>query len=102
MNDFGPQQRYKSEGSAPDHDIVLKGRKILEISGVKEVESFDSREILLETVMGYLAVRGKELYMKNLNVENGLASIEGKVDDLIYVDEHGHGKPKGFIGKLFK
>ncbi|QQK74285.1 sporulation protein YabP [Salicibibacter cibarius] len=100
MSDYVPNQRYKNTNH--EHDIVLKGRKTLEISGVKEVESFDSREFLLETVMGYLSVRGSDLYMKNLNVEEGLVSIEGKIDDLIYVDEQSHGKPKGFIGKLFK
>ncbi|MBB6451549.1 sporulation protein YabP [Geomicrobium halophilum] len=100
MNEYGPNQRYKS--AEPVHDIVMKGRKTLEISGVKEVESFDSQEFLLETVMGYLSVRGRDLHMRNLNVEEGLVSIEGKIDDLIYVDEHNSGKPKGFIGKLFK
>ncbi|AXF56601.1 sporulation protein YabP [Salicibibacter kimchii] len=100
MSDYVPSHRYSS--TTPEHDIVIKGRKTLEISGVKEVESFDSQEFLLETVMGYLSVRGNDLYMKNLNVEEGLVSIEGKIDDLIYVDEQSQGKPKGFIGKLFK
>ncbi|GAK04880.1 forespore shell protein [Geomicrobium sp. JCM 19037] len=101
MAEYTTNQRYQPMESA-HHEVVMKGRKSLEISGVKEVQSFDSEEFLLETVMGFLSVRGQELHMKNLSVEEGLVSIVGKVDDLIYVDAGGAGKPKGMLGKLFK
>ncbi len=85
-----------------DHDIILKGRKQLDITGVKQVESFDNEEFLLETVMGFLAIRGRNLHMKNLNVELGNVSIEGKILDLVYLDQGQPDKSKGFLGKLFK
>ncbi|ADC49712.1 sporulation protein YabP [Alkalihalophilus pseudofirmus OF4] len=85
-----------------DHDITLRGRKQLDITGVKQVESFDNEEFLLETVMGFLSVRGRNLHMKNLNVELGLVSIEGKIDDFVYLDQSQQDKSKGFFGKLFK
>ncbi|WP_240377879.1 sporulation protein YabP [Bacillus piscicola] len=90
-----------SQRSSVSHEVILKGRKQLEITGVKEVESFDNEEFLLETSMGFLSVRGHNLHMKNLDVEDGIVSIEGKVDDLVYVDQTSS-KSKGFIGKLFK
>ena len=52
----------------PNHDLVMKGRRLLDITGVKQVESFDNEEFLLETVMGFLSVRGQNLQMKNLDV----------------------------------
>ncbi|MFD2706362.1 sporulation protein YabP [Salibacterium lacus] len=79
----------------------MKSRKSLEITGVKEVESFDNEEFLLETSMGFLSVRGNQLHIKNLDVHEGIISIEGKVDDLVYVDA-AQEKSKGFLGKLFK
>ncbi|MCM3715798.1 sporulation protein YabP [Halalkalibacter oceani] len=85
-----------------DHDITLKGRRQLDITGVKQVESFDNEEFLLETVMGFLSVRGQNLHMKNLNVELGNVSIEGKIFDLVYLDQGHQDKSKGFFGKLFK
>ncbi|WP_437182650.1 sporulation protein YabP [Shouchella lonarensis] len=85
-----------------DHNITLRGRKQLDITGVKQVESFDIEEFLLETDMGFLAVRGQNLHMKNLDVERGDVSIEGKIYDLVYVDQNQAGKSKGFLGKLFK
>ncbi len=85
-----------------EHDITLRNRKILDITGVKQVESFDNEEFLLETEMGFRSIRGHNLHMKNLNVEQGLVSIEGKIYDLVYLDENQNDKSKGFFGKLFK
>ena len=85
-----------------EHDVIIKGRRLLDITGVKQVESFDNEEFLLETTMGYLAIRGQNLQMKNLDVEKGTVSIKGKVFDLMYLDEHQGEKAKGFFSKLFK
>ncbi|HET7580842.1 MAG TPA: sporulation protein YabP [Bacillales bacterium] len=84
------------------HDVTMKGRKLLEITGVKHVESFDHEEFLLETDMGYLAIRGTNLKMQNLDVDQGIVNIEGKVFDLSYLDEQHGEQAKGFFSKLFK
>ncbi|MGO4890183.1 sporulation protein YabP [Anaerobacillus sp. MEB173] len=90
------------ERHTKEHDITMRGRKAVDITGVKKVESFDNEEFLLETEMGFLAIRGHNLHMKNLNVEQGLVSIEGKIYDLVYLDQQHDDKSKGFFGKLFK
>lgn len=91
-----------SKNSVPDHDVMMRGRKQLEITGVKQVESFDNEEFLLETTMGFLAIRGQNLQMKNLDVDKGIVSIKGKVFELIYLDEQHGEKAKGFFSKLFR
>lgn len=88
--------------SIPDHDVIMRGRKLLDITGVKQVESFDNEEFLLETSMGFLAIKGQNLQMKNLDVEKGIVSIKGKIFDLVYLDEHHGEKAKGFFSKLFR
>lgn len=88
--------------SMQDHDIMMRGRKLLEITGVKQVESFDNEEFLLETTMGFLAIRGHNLQMKNLDVDKGIVSIKGKVFDLVYLDDQPGEKAKGFFSKLFQ
>jgi sporulation protein YabP len=88
--------------SIQEHDIVMKGRRILDITGVKQVESFDNEEFLLETVMGYLSIRGQNLQMKNLDVEKGIVSIKGKIFDLVYLDDQHGEKAKGFFSKIFR
>lgn len=85
-----------------EHKLMLRARKTLDITGVKQVESFDSEEFLLETEMGFLSIRGHNLQMKNLDVEEGKVSIQGQVDDLVYLDQHNGEKSKGLFGKLFK
>lgn len=102
MSNFYEMGPSRQQGTAPEHDIVMKGRKTLEITGVKQVESFDNEEFLLETVMGFLVIRGQNLHMKNLDVDQGIVSIKGKVFDLAYLDDHHGEKAKGFFSKLFK
>ncbi|WP_077623913.1 sporulation protein YabP [Sediminibacillus massiliensis] len=85
-----------------EHHIKMNNRKSLEISGVKEVDSFDNEEFLLQTVMGYLIVRGENLQMKNLDVGEGNVSIKGKIFELSYLDEQHGEKAKGLFSKLFK
>ncbi|MFD1039874.1 sporulation protein YabP [Virgibacillus byunsanensis] len=85
-----------------DHQLTINNRKSLEITGVKEVDSFDNEEFLLETVMGYLIVRGQNLQLQNLDVGEGIVSIKGRIYELSYVDEHHQEKAKGFFSKLFR
>lgn len=94
---------YKSSSTQKSHEIKMVNRKKMEITGVLNVESFDNEEFLLETESGFMAIRGQNLHMKNLNVENGLVSIEGLVIELVYVDHStGGDKAKGLFSKLFK
>ncbi|MFN2748242.1 MULTISPECIES: sporulation protein YabP [Bacillus] len=102
MSLYYDQHNPSGGSSGPEHNVMMKGRKLLDISGVKQVESFDNEEFLLETVMGMLAVRGENLQMKNLDVEKGVVSIKGRVLDLVYLDEQQGEKAKGFFSKLFK
>lgn len=96
------EQYPAGKSQTPDHDVMMRGRRTLDITGVKHVESFDNEEFLLETSMGFLSIRGQNLQMKNLDVDKGVVSIKGKVYDLAYLDDHQGEKAKSFFGKLFK
>jgi sporulation protein YabP len=97
------QNRYDRNDSHLSHEIKMYNRKKMDITGVVNVESFDNEEFLLETECGFLAIRGQNLHMKNLSVEDGLVAIEGLVMDMAYVDHTtGGDKAKGFFSKLFK
>lgn len=85
-----------------EHNVKVWNRRNIEISGVKEVDSFDSEEFLLQTSMGYLVVRGQNLQMKNLDLDSGIVSIKGKMYEMTYLDEHQGEKAKGLFSKLFK
>jgi sporulation protein YabP len=93
---------HTNKQTVQEQDIVMRSRRLLDITGVKQVESFDNEEFLLETVMGFLSVRGQNLQMKNLDVEKGVVSIKGKIMEIIYLDDQQGEKAKGFFSKLFK
>lgn len=98
------QYYEKSTNKSPniEHDVIMRGRRFLDITGVKQVDSFDNEEFLLETVMGFLAIKGENLQMKNLDVDKGVVSIKGKIFELVYLDEQPGEKAKGIFSKLFR
>lgn len=66
------------------HNVILEGRKRLSVSGVSDVESFDDTEIVAYTSGGNLIIRGSELHIDRLDLENGDLNVTGLVSDLSY------------------
>lgn len=89
--------------AAKDHKLVLVNQEQLELTGISRVESFNPEEILLETLLGLVAVKGEDLDIRNLNLEQGIVEIDGLVTEIIYTGERADslGK-KGLLAKLFK
>jgi len=85
------------------HKVVVVGRKSGTISGISDVLSFDENEIVLDTDMGLLTIKGKELHISRLSLELGEADMEGKVDSLVY-SERGHRKKQegSWVRRLLK
>lgn len=86
-----------------NHSINIVERKNMLITGVKKIESFDEEEFLMETVMGYLVLKGNDLELLKLDTMQGNVSIKGILKSFAYVDE-GMKKDKdsSFINRLFK
>lgn len=70
--------------TAGGHRIAFNRRKQGSITGVREVISFDAKEVVLDTEEGLLTIRGSELHVNRLTVEKGEVDLEGQVDSLIY------------------
>lgn len=83
-------------------EIHLINRKSLEITGVLNVERFDSNEFRIETEAGFLSVRGQNLHLKHLNLEQGVVAIDGHVSSLSYPEAKTGSKGKNTWGKLFR
>lgn len=84
------------------HDVAMYDRKKASVSGVKEVISFDSNEILLETTRGILGFCGENLHVKRLTLEKGEVDLEGDINELKYTDTHSVKDAGSFFGKLFR
>lgn len=83
------------------HNLILENRSRLVLSGVTDVDCFNEEEIRLFTQLGELTVRGKNLHINEMSVENGDISVEGDVWSLSY-GEKDRKKKLSAIGKLFK
>ena len=85
------------------HKLILTNRKNANFTGILDVLSFDVAEVLLETELGMLHIKGKDLHVNRLNLEKGEADIEGEVDTMTYskIPDVSAIKDKMF-GKLFR
>ena len=93
----------KNTNVTKSHKVLLANRKSGAFSGVVDVLSFDVAEVLLETELGMLHIKGKDLHVNRLNLEKGEADIEGEVDTMTYskIPDVSAKKDKMF-GKLFR
>lgn len=90
-------------GTGSGHKIMISNRKSGALNGVIDVLSFDVGEILLETEMGMLMIKGNDLHVNRLTLEKGEIDIEGKIDSLTYSDVKSSAKQnESFLGRLFK
>ncbi|MBO8127096.1 MAG: sporulation protein YabP [Firmicutes bacterium] len=85
-----------------DHQLSLKKREELRLTGVLNVESFDDQEIIVDTNAGGLIIRGEDLHIGQLNLEAGNLAVHGFVDTLQYTGESMGKRSRGLFGKLFK
>lgn len=91
-----------AENISYNHGISINERKLVYLTGVVKIESFDDEEFLLETNMGYLAIKGSSLEIVRLDTKDGTLSIKGNVDSFAYFDSLKKNSKSSFIDKLFK
>ena len=85
------------------HKIVIQNRQAMSLTGVKDVLSFDASEILMETNLGLLMVRGKELHVNRLSLEKGEVDIDGTMDSFAYAEQNTYLKNgESLWSRLFK
>lgn len=99
MNESTNAIRFETN---PYHNISLKDRKILEISGVKSIDSFDANEFLIDTSQGWMIVHGKELILSKLDTDHGDVIIKGIIDSIEYLTNKKSGNKESFVSKMFR
>ena len=58
-------------GSNRQHKLILQNRGKGNITGICDVVSFDENAVVLDTDMGLLTIKGKELHVSRLTLEKG-------------------------------
>ena len=81
--------------------IKIENRNFCQLDGVKKLDSFDEKEFLIDTTLGYLHITGRKLTLETMDMDNGLLSIRGEIDSLNYINKNVK-KEGNFFKKLFK
>ena len=77
--------------STGQHKLILQNRKSGSFTGVTDVVNFDANEIILDTELGRLTIKGKELHVNRLDLQKKEVEIDGTVDMLQYSGTPGRG-----------
>jgi len=96
------EERKNNMSMSIMQNIVLENREKLTISGVNDVLSFDDQIVILETQLGLLTVKGENLRINKLSIDNEEVIIEGEINNLSYSEKELERKGGSLLGKIFK
>lgn len=85
-----------------NHSISVLERHNVTITGVIKIDSFDSEEFLLQTSLGLLGIKGRELEIIKLDTYEGTITIKGVIDGFTYLETNKSKKEESVITRLFK
>lgn len=80
------------------HECTVKCRKHIDITGVKEVTSFDEGAVMLVTDCGDMTLEGEGLRVGTLDTDRGVISVDGMINAIYYTDSVKK-KSRGFFSK---
>lgn len=83
------------------HTIHLEDRTLLSVTGVRDVGSFNEREVSLVTDAGALAIEGESLHITKLDLDAGQVMVEGEIGALVYEEDIPERKA-GLFSRLFR
>ena len=67
-----------------EHNITLKDRSKLVISGVEHIYSFNDKKVEIRTCAGEMSIEGENLDMDKLSLDENVISIEGNINSIVY------------------
>lgn len=84
---------------AKPHTLLIDNRNTLTITGVTDTQNFDEENLIVETTLGKISVRGENLQVTKLSLDSGEMSVEGKIISVSYSDIVP--RASGFFGRVF-
>lgn len=85
------------------HRLMMQNRSALSITGIRDVVSFDENQVVLDTDMGLLTMKGKDLHVSRLTLEKGEVDVDGTVDSLVYSSNESYRKSgESLFNRLFR
>ena len=97
-----PIPEEKKPKSASRHSLMIDRREKVAVTGMIDVISFDEETVIGETEMGVIIIRGSNLHVNRINLENGELAVSGEIEGITYENPGGYAKGKSLLGRLFK
>lgn len=91
-------EREKNQGK---HSVYIEGRNRMVVTDVSDVEHFNDDTILLNLEKGGLLVKGQNLHIQRLDLEEGKVIITGFVQSAVYTEKK-EKQAKGILERLLK
>ncbi|WP_195940810.1 YabP/YqfC family sporulation protein [Romboutsia sp. 1001713B170131_170501_G6] len=83
-----------------EHNITLKDRSNLIVSGVEHIYSFSDKKVEVKTSAGQMVIEGENLDMSKLSIDEKVINIDGTINAIIYSKERK--TQESFFKKVFK
>ncbi len=80
------------------HTLTLENRRVLNITGVEDVQGFDEETVNIVTSMGILIIKGVALHISKLSLDTSEVSIDGEIASMHYLKGS---EKKSFVARLF-
>jgi len=103
VQDRPPEFDGEDVNRGKDHEVVLQNRNRIGINGVLGVDSFDDREIVLQTDWGALVIRGEDLHIDEISLDSGNFTCTGNITGLQYASgaQSGRRQEGSWLKRLF-
>jgi sporulation protein YabP len=88
-----------------NQELTLTNRERFQATGVNQVGTFDEEEIVLETGIGTLILKGQGMHITHLDLAAGELVVEGTIAALEYSEQYSkkiRAKGKNIIDRLLK
>lgn len=94
------QKRQNDSAVKPKpHNIIMENRNALNISGVKDIDSYDEKQIIIYTELGEMIIKGNNLSVDSFDNTTGNFKATGMINAMIYTENR---KNVGFLTKLLR
>ena len=89
--------------SVRPHRLTIDNRASSTMTGIRDVVSFDENQVVLDTDMGLLTLKGKDLHVSRLTLEKGEVDLNGNIESLTYSSNEALRRSgESMISRLFK
>lgn len=97
------EKNFFKDKENKSHSLKIVNRENITLTGILDLLSFDEELIISESTDGVLVIKGNNLHVNKLDLENGQLEITGRMHTLSYEDNHHMAKNKvSFFSKIFK